>query len=144
MILSAASAGFSVGAILLILSHLAPRFGAGNFVRDLDQPRLFGRQVTRREAHLVGILVHLIFSGLFGALYGLFVILGIFQNFDLLPILIWSAVQVVFVGGIILPLEGHGIFGIKEDVWFPIDLIILSVSWGILFWFFIKLWIVTN
>ncbi|MCC7356927.1 hypothetical protein IT408_00240 [Candidatus Uhrbacteria bacterium] len=144
MYLIATSAGIIAGVIILFLAHIAPHFGAGNFVRDLDQPRILGKEVTRRESHLIGIFVHLLISGVFGCWYAILVQSGIFLSFDFLPILIWSTVLFVFMGGVIIPLEGHGLFGIKEDVWFPFDLLMSNIFWGILFWFTMRLWIVAN
>ncbi len=144
MYLTAASAGIIAGVIILFLAHVAPRFGAGNFVRDVDQPRIFGKELTRRESHLVGVLTHLAISGVFGCLYAILIHFGIFQSFGILPILIWSAVLCVFMGGVIIPLEGHGIFGIKEDAWFPVDLLVSNILWGVLFWMTMRLWIVAN
>ncbi len=119
---------------MLFLSHLAPYFKAGNFVRDLDQPVLLGRKVTRREAHLVGIFVFLILSTVFGGLFGLLVQTGVAAGFQFLPIILWSLVLTLVYGGVILPLEGHGFFGLKEDAWFPVDLVITDFLWAILFW----------
>jgi hypothetical protein len=144
MYLTAASAGIIAGAIILFLAHIAPRFGAGNFIRDIDEPRIFGRELTRRESHLIGVLTHLTVSGVFGCAFAILIQLGIFQGFDVIPILIWSAVLFVFMGGVIIPLEGHGIFGIKEDAWFPFDLLMSNILWGVLFWMTMRLWIVAN
>jgi hypothetical protein len=142
LIFPAMGAGVSAGAILLFLSHIAPRFGAGNFVRDLDQPVLFGRHITRREAHFVGIFVYLVFSLAFGGMYAFLVSAGIVSGFQLLPILGWSLILTIVSGGIILPLEGHGLFGVKEDAWFPVDLIITYIFWGILYWWLMSVWFI--
>jgi hypothetical protein len=139
--LAAASAGIISGAIIVFLAHIAPSFGAGNFIRDIDQPKFFRKNITRRESHLLGIFFHLLTSGVFGGLYGVLIHYGIFQSFFLVPILIWSAVLCVFMGGVVLPLEGHGVFGVKEDPWFPIDLLCSNILWGIVFWMVMKLWI---
>lgn len=133
-IFSAMIAGISAGGIMLFLSHVAPYFKAGNFVRDLDQPVLFGRTITRREAHLVGIFVFLILSAVFGGLFGWLVETGLVAGFQFLPSVIWSVILTLVYGGIILPLEGHGFFGLKEDAWFPVDLVITNFLWAVLFW----------
>lgn len=140
MILFAAAVGAIAGAILLFFSHIAPVFGAGNFIRDIDKPHVFGRSVTRREAHAVGALVHIVFASTFGGLFAYLVDIGIFLEFDLLSLLGWSLLMTLFVGGIVLPLEGHGVFGVKEDAWFPVDLLMTNVLWAVLFWWFIGLW----
>lgn len=127
-------AGMLVGGIMIFLSHVAPYFKAGNFVRDLDQPVLFGKTVTRREAHFVGIFVFLILSAVFGGLFGLLVETGAVSGFKFLALMIWGAVLSLIYGAIILPLEGHGFFGLKEDAWFPIDLVLSNLLWAVLFW----------
>ncbi len=142
MILIALASGTIAGVIMLLFSHLAPVFGAGNFVRDIDQPRLFRRTVTRREGHFVGILVHILLSAIFGGGYAYLAELGIFPGYHLLSILGWSVVLTVFVGGVLLPIEGHGIFGVKEDAWFPVDLFLTTIGWGVLFWWIVRLWVV--
>lgn len=140
MILIAAMAGTLAGIVMLLLSHLAPIVGAGNFVRDIDTPRVFGKEISRREATIIGALVHLIVSALFGALYAYAVRIGLTDGFRLLPLLGWSVVLSLFMGGVILPLEGHGIFGTREDAWFPVDLFVTNAIWAILFWWLIRLW----
>lgn len=133
-IFAAMVAGISAGGIMLFLSHVAPYFKAGNFVRDLDQPVMFGKIVTKREAHLVGILTFIVISAVFGGLFGLLVQMNVVAGFQFLPIIIWSLILTLVYGGIILPLEGHGFFGLKEDAWFPVDLVITNFLWAVLFW----------
>lgn len=144
MYLVLTTAGIISGALITLLAHLAPVFGAGNYIRDLDQPRLFGKSVTRREAHLLGIAVHLVISGIAGGAFAFLLGQGVFQDISLSALLIWSCVVCVCNGGIILPLEGHGIFGIKEDAWFPVDLLLSHLMWGVLSWFVVQLWIVAH
>lgn len=140
MLVPALIAGIMSGAVLLFLSHIAPAFGAGNFIRDVDEPRVFGRLISHREGHLLGILLHLALSGVFGGLYAYLVELHIFTSFGLLSLLGWSVIMSLFIGGVVLPLEGHGIFGVKEDAWFPVDLFLTNVIWSMLFWVLIGLW----
>lgn len=140
-ILPAIGAGASAGGVLLFLSHIAPRFGAGNFIRDIDRPLLFGKTITRREAHFVGMLTHLVLSAVFAGAYALLVNMGVVRGFDVVPLLGWSAVLTLLVGGVLMPLEGHGLFGLKEDPWFPVDLIVTNVLWSMLFWWLMHLWL---
>ncbi len=140
MIFTATVAGVLAGAIVLFLSHVAPLFGAGNFVKDLDNPHIFGRKVTHREMHLLGILTHLLVSAWFGGIYGWLVVVGIFSGYGLFLILGWSVILTLFVGGVILPLDGHGLFGVREDAWFPVDLFLANIGWAILFWWILNLW----
>ena len=73
MILASAASGTFAGVVLFVFSHVAPMFGAGNFIRDLDKPRIFGAAVSRREAHVVGALTHILVSGASGAMFGFLV-----------------------------------------------------------------------
>ncbi|MDQ7815093.1 MAG: hypothetical protein RDU25_04800 [Patescibacteria group bacterium] len=140
MIFLGAAAGTIAGVIMLFLSHLAPFFGAGNFVRDLDDPRFFGKQITHREAHYLGVLLHVLFCLISGALFGLAVDLGLMDGTGFISVMGWSLVAMLFYGGVLMPLEGHGIFGVKEDSWFPVDLFLTNILWGVLFWWILILW----
>ncbi|MEO5928042.1 MAG: hypothetical protein ABIO72_04955 [Patescibacteria group bacterium] len=139
--LPAIAAGVSAGAIMLLFSHVAPYIGAGNFIRDLDEPRLFGREITHREGHIVGMLVHLLVSAVWGGGYAVLVAYGVVEGYTLIPIFAWGVVLFVVMGGIVLPIEGHGLFGLKEDNWFPIDIGITTVCWSVLFWWLMHIWI---
>lgn len=140
MVILGLAAGVIAGAIMLFLAHIAPLVGAGNFVRDLDEPRLFGREISRREAHLVGVLVHLLMAAAFGGVYAFLAVFGVFPDFSLLPILGWGLLVTLFMGGVVMPIEGHGMFGVKEDAWFPVDLLLTHAGWAVLFWWILRLW----
>lgn len=134
------AAGAIAGAIMLFISHLAPYIGAGNFVRDLDVPHVFGREITRREAHVLGVLVHMLLTTAFGGLFFYLYSLGIFTDFGIISVLEWGLVVAVFMGGVVMPIEGHGLFGINEDAWFPLDLLMTYVAWAALYWWILQLW----
>jgi hypothetical protein len=142
MLLTALFAGALAGAIMLLLSHLAPFIGAGNFVRDLDNPHFFGKQITQREAHFLGILIHLFLSAGFGGIFALLVMGGVVTGYGFGTLMIWGVVVTMFMGGVVLPLEGHGLFGTREDAWFPVDLFLTNMGWALLFWWMIHLWTV--
>jgi uncharacterized membrane protein YagU involved in acid resistance len=139
-------AGAGAGGILLFLSHIAPRFGAGVFVHDTDQPRVFGHEISRREAHLVGIMLHMALSFLFGAFYvfcadyNVFPAEGLMVGYGALSLAVYAALMTLFMGGVVLPIEGHGLFGLREDSWFPVDLIITNILWAALFGIAVRLW----
>lgn len=142
LILVGAVAGMSAGAIMIFLSHVAPRLGAGNFIRDIDQPQVFGRDISRREAHLLGILVHLCLSLMFGIGYALLVDVGWVKDFSLLPILFYSVAVALFTGLVVMPIEGHGLFGRKHDNWFMVDVVLTNVFWGLVYFALVGLWMV--
>ena len=135
-------AGACAGASLLLLTHLAPFFAISRVVPDIDQPTtFFFKKLSRREAHILGAAIHIVTATLFGALYAYFVREQLAPGFTLLPLLGWGGVLALFMGGIVMPLEGHGIFGIKEDRWFPMDLFLTNFLWAFLFWVFVHVWI---
>lgn len=142
LLLVGAVAGMSAGAIMIFLSHVAPRFGAGNFIRDIDQPQVFGREISRREAHLLGVLVHLCLTLVFGIVYALLVDQGLIKDFRILPILSYSIAIAFFIGLIVMPIEGHGLFGRKHDNWFMVDVILTNIFWGFLYFALVGLWMV--
>ncbi|MSR84875.1 hypothetical protein EXS71_00295 [Candidatus Uhrbacteria bacterium] len=140
MILIAGYAGLAAGVILLFLAHVAPRFGAGNFIREIDQPTAFGRKISHREAHLIGILIHLLVSLFAGLVFAWLVDQRLVSGFHFLPVLGWSVILTFVFGLIIMPLEGHGIFGVKHDAWFPVDLFLTSILWGLIFFALMRVW----
>ncbi len=137
-----AVAGMCAGAIMLFLSHIAPAFGAGNFIQDLDRPQFFGRDISRREAHLLGILVHLCMSLLFGLGYAILVNFNVVSGFEIIPALVYGGIAALFTGLVVMPIEGHGIFGNKHDDWFIADVVLTNLLWAVLFIGLVRLWMV--
>lgn len=138
-IIYAGAAGIAAAGIMLFLSHVAPFAGAGRVVQDTDTMRLFGRQYSRREAHVAGILVHIAASFCFGVLYAWSVSLGIVSGYGFWPLSAYALLLTIVVGGVLMPLEGHGLFGRKEDPWFAFDLLLANIGWVILFALIIRL-----
>ncbi len=134
--------GMAAGTILAFLSHLAPRFGAGNFVTEKDIPKLFGKTISRRESYLVGLFMHLSLSALFGLLFAVCVELGWLSGFQYIPMLMFVIGLTFLIGLVIMPLEGHGLFGRKHDPWFMVDALLTNLIWGHLFLVLVSLWIV--
>ena len=141
-ILAGVYAGIGAGAILTFLSYVAPHFGAGSYVRDLDPPTISGRKLSKRETQIAGLLIHLGLSSFFGAGYAAGVEYRLFPDFLLLPILGWGLVMSLAVGLIVMPLEGHGFFGRKHDAWFMVDAVITNTLWALLFFALIRIWVI--
>jgi hypothetical protein len=89
MILAGLIAGTIAGAILLFLAHLAPYVGAGDYVDEVGRMEVLGQDLSPREGQFLGILVHVLVSGGFGALYGAFVAYGLAPGFGFLPVMVW-------------------------------------------------------
>jgi hypothetical protein len=134
-------AGAGAGGIVLFLSHIAPRFGAGNFLRDLDELFVFGREYTRRESHVLGVLIHLLLCLVFGVVYKVGVDQGIAPGYGFWPLIAYAVLLTVFLGGVVMPLEGHGLFGVRDDAWFPVDLFLTNLGWVFFFSFLMSLWL---
>ncbi len=141
MVLAGLIAGIFAGAILLLLAHIAPYIGAGNYVSDIGRVSVLGQQITEREGQIMGILVHLMTSAGFGAIYAELVQHQYSPDFTFLGIMSWCLFITIVVAVIILPISGKGFFGVKEDPWFSIDLFITNVGWGVLYWFLVPLWL---
>jgi hypothetical protein len=135
-----AIAGIVAGGIMMFLSHVAPRYGAAEYARDVDVIRCFGRTCSRRESHVIGVLVHAILYAFFGLLYAVGVEQGVADGYTVVSLLVYVFVLAVAMGGIIVPLEGHGLFGVREDKWFMIDLVLANLGWIILYGAFMSLW----
>jgi hypothetical protein len=125
-------AGFAAGGILVLLSHLAFRVGAGSGLREIDQLHFLGRTFSRRESHVVGICIHLVLYGVAGIAFGGLVGFGMLAN-SVIGLVEYCLIITLVFGGVILPLEGHGLFGLREDPWFAVDLLIANAIWVTLF-----------
>jgi hypothetical protein len=140
MIIFGAIAGIVAGAIMILFSHLASRYGAARYVREIDVIVCFGRTCTRRESHIIGITVHMILYAFFGLLYAVLAEQGVVAGFGAMPLCIYAILVTLTIGGIFLPLEGHGLFGMREDKWFMIDLALANLGWIILYGAFMGIW----
>lgn len=108
----------------------------------VDVRRIFGQQLKRREAFLVGLLLHIIFGFLFGLIYVVFVSQGwlfithapyTFVSFILYALLSW-----IIAGFIIYPALGMGFFARREgkSVW--LETIVSHLLLGIALWLIVQ------
>lgn len=141
IISAGAYAGVMAGVIMTLFSHVAPLLSGGRFVQDTDEIRVFHRPITRREAHLLGIFIHLTISLLAGMGFAYGVEHGLISGFHILPMLGWATLILLLSGGILMPLEGHGFFGVKHDAWFIVDALLTNLLWGGLYLILIHLWL---
>ena len=139
-ILIGALAGLAAGTVLAFFSHLAPYLRPGDAREQGSGPHLFGHALSQREAHLLGLLIQLALATAFGAAYGWFLQLGWVGSFGILPLLLWSFALAFTTGAIVMPLNGHGLFGHKRDVWFFVNLLITNGIWALLVAGFAALW----
>lgn len=140
LLFAGAYAGGIAGALLTLIAHVAPRFGAGNFIRDLDNPHIVGRRISQREAHFLGIFLHLCTSIVSGIIFAYGVERGWISGFHILPMVGFATIMLLGSALVLMPLEGHGFFGIKHDAWFVVDALITNLFWGGLYLLLIPLW----
>jgi hypothetical protein len=57
----------------------------------------------------------------------------------LIPLSFYLVLITVILGGIFMPLEGHGLFGVREDKWFIIDLFLANLGWVLLYGAFMSI-----
>lgn len=100
----------------------------------------FGRRLTRREAHYIGVLVHLLVSVVGGAVFALAVAEGMMPGFDARSLALFGFVVWFFVGIVVMPLQGDGFFGRTHDHWFPLDAGITIALWTTCYGIFLHAW----
>jgi len=136
-------AGGIGGMVMAMLIHLAPLVAVHKkHLPDIDSHYLLGRRFSARETHLLGILLQLAFSSLFGGVYVMLVDHHIiFNNFHYLSILLFGVLVWLLKGVILSPLLGIGFFGAKEGkyVWF--EMFLIHQIYAIIFWLAIHLYV---
>ena len=105
--------GIVASGVLVLLSAIVPRWFVSEAVHELEVFRFGSKTLSKKGSRLVGILVHFIFSLFFGILFGAGMTIGFFQ-LNLASMGTLSIIMTLILGGIILPLEGHGLFGWRE------------------------------
>jgi hypothetical protein len=129
----AGAIGVTASCVLILFSFLLPRWFVSTAVHQIDAFRFGDRIFSKKESQTLGVFIHLIFSMFFGALFGVGMNMGIF-DVGLLSMTIYLVIISLILGGIVLPVEGHGLFGWREDHWIPVDLIAMNTVWIFIFW----------
>ncbi len=141
--LLAATLGTLVGflialpAIILETSHRVK-----NLPLLLDVHIWRGYKLNEREVFVVGLLIHLITSAAYGAIYVLFVkqdwLIITHSPYSILSMIIVAALFWLFLNLVIFPLVGFGFMGWKEEktAWFE-TLVALGVESALL-WMLIQ------
>jgi uncharacterized membrane protein YagU involved in acid resistance len=125
--------GVVASGVLILFSYLIPRWFVSGAEHTLDMVRFGGRAFSKKESAMIGIFIHLVFSLFFGVIYGVGMNAGIF-DLSITMMFVYSLVMTLVLGGILLPLEGHGLFGWKEDHWIAVDLFTANILWVLIFW----------
>ena len=136
-------AGGIGGMVMALLIHIAPLISVhGKRLPDIDSHYLLNRRFSHRETHLLGILIQLALSSIFGALYVFLVDKGwLFHDFHYISILFYGMLVWLVKGLVITPLLGIGFFGIKQGklVWF--EMFLVHQIYAFMFWLAIHLYV---
>lgn len=125
--------GIATSVVLMLLSILIPQSFVSKAEHELDEVRFGSKAFSKRESTVVGMLLHAMLSFFFGVVYGACLNAGVL-SVDAVSLGIYFLVTAAILGGIILPLEGHGFFGWKEDHWISVDLLAMNALWILIFW----------
>lgn len=108
--------------------------GPKNIPLLVDVKTFWGHRLTRGEVFWFGLFIHLLMAALFGALYELIAVKSLVKPYELDNLLLYSSLFYLFVGGVIFPLVGAGLFGRKEGktVWY--ELLIVHHLFGLFVW----------
>lgn len=96
--------------------------GPKNIPLLVDVKTFWGHKLTRGEAFWFGLFIHLLMAALFGALYELIVVNAFVRPYRLDNLMVYASCFYLFVGGVIFPIVGQGLFGRKEGktVWYEL------------------------
>jgi hypothetical protein len=103
------------------ISELAKK-GPKNIPLLIDVKTFWGHKLTRGEVFWFGLFIHLLMAALFGALYELIVVKAFVRPYHLDNLFAYASCFYLFVGGVIFPVVGAGLFGRKEGktVWYEL------------------------
>lgn len=141
--------GSSLGALvatLFAIPAIVLEIKAGEGPSDapliVDARRIFGRKLKRREAFLVGLLLHILFGFLFGLIYVVFVLRGwLFVThapYTFLSFIVYALLSWLVAGLVIYPTLGMGLFARREGnrVW--LETIASHLLLGIALWLLVQ------
>lgn len=129
--------------VMALLIHLAPLISvSGKKLPDIDSHYFLNRRFSHRETHLLGILIQLVLSSIFGALYVFLVDRGvIFHDFHYISILFFGVLVWFGKGLLVTPLLGIGFFGIKEGKMVWLEMFLIHQVYALMFWLAIHLYV---
>lgn len=140
-IVSAIFLSLSAGLITALpgfFSELGKR-GPRNIPLLIDVKTFWGHPLTRGEVFWFGFMIHLLMAALFGALYELIVVKSLVQPYQLGNLMIYASFFWLFVGGVIFPLVGLGLFGKNEGRWVWFELLVVHHLFALFVWLLVFL-----
>ena len=120
----------AVPAFLSELGKKAPR----NIPLLIDVKTFWGHKLTRGEVFWFGLSIHLLMAALFGALYELIAVKSFVHPYELDNLAVYASLFWVFVGGVIFPVVGLGLFGKKEGKWVWFELLVVHHLFALFVW----------
>jgi hypothetical protein len=100
----------------------------------IDVRTFWGHKLTRGEVFWFGLFIHLLMAALFGALYELIVVKSFVHPYELDNLAVYASFFWLFVGGVIFPIVGLGLFGKKEGKWVWFELLVVHHLFALFVW----------
>jgi len=100
----------------------------------IDVKTFWGRKLNRSEIFWFGLFIHLLMAALFGALYELIVVKSFVHPYELDNLAVYATFFWLFVGGVIFPVVGLGLFGKKEGEWVWFELLVVHHLFSLFVW----------
>ncbi len=106
----------------------------------VDIKTFWGRKLSRGEVFWLGMFIHLLTAALFGAGYQFLSAHGLVHPYRLGNMLVYASCFYLFIGGVMFPAAGCGLFGSKEGktVWY--ELLIVHHLFAVFMWLAIWFW----
>lgn len=134
MFLSAA-----IGAIIALPAIYTEIFRRGKDLPILmDVHACWGGTCTDAQVFALSIFVHFIISIAFGGLYMAAYLIGIFQNFSISEIALYTGLFYLLIGLVVLPIMQLGWFGRREGNLVWLELLGSNILFGLGFWLAFK------
>ena len=113
--------------------------GPKNIPLLVDVKTFWGRRLSRWEVFWFGLFIHLLMAALFGAMYELIVVKSLVDPYHWGNLAVYATFFWLFVGGVIFPIVGLGLFGKKEGKWVWFELLVVHHLFAFFIWLLIIL-----
>lgn len=100
----------------------------------VDIKSFWGRKLSNGEVFWLGLFIHLVLAALFGAMYELIVVKSLVDPYHINNLVIYATFFWLFVGGVVFPVVGLGLFGKKEGKWVWLELLVVQYLLAFFIW----------
>jgi len=100
----------------------------------VDVKSFWGKKLSNGEVFWLGFAIHLLMAALFGALYELIAVKSFVRPYHIDNLMVYASFFWLFVGGVIFPIVGLGLFGKKEGKWVWLELLVVHHLFAIFVW----------